>query len=70
MTTIAAPDTAATLDRLLDRAAERRTASSLVGALVAGLSVWGALQPLPATAGGCVAPAIASVAEISPATLV
>ena len=70
MTAIATPTSAGTLDRFLDRAAERRTASSLAGALIAGLSVWAMLQPLPANAGGCVAPMIASVADISPATLV
>ena len=68
MTTIAAQTP--TLDRFLDWAAERRTATSLAGALIAGFSVWGAIQPLPATAGGCVAPMIASAAEIAPAQLV
>ena len=68
MTAIAAP--APALDRLLDWAAERRNVSSAVAALVVGVSVWGALQPLPATAGGCAAPMIASVADISPASLV
>ena len=69
MTAIATP-AAPTLDRFLDWAAERRTASSLAGALIAGVSVWGMLQPMPATAGGCVAPMIADVGDISPALLV
>ena len=60
---------APTLDRFLDWAAERRTASSLAGALIAGLSVWSVLQPVPASA-SCAAPMIASVAAIDPAVLV
>lgn len=68
-TASAAPATPA-LDRFLDWAAERRTAASVAGALIAGLSVWALLQPLPAHAGGCAAPTIASVDQISPAALV
>ena len=64
------PTPAPTIDRFLDWAALRPNTSSLVAALVVGFTLWGALQPLPATAGGCAAPVIASVADISPATLV
>lgn len=67
MTAIAAPTP--TLDRFLDWAAQRRTASSLAGALVAGLSVWGMLQPVPASA-GCAAPTIAGIEAIDPSVLV
>lgn len=62
------PSADAAVDRMLDWAAHRRTRVSAAVALVVGLSVWGALQPVHAA--GCAAPVIASAQAISPAVLV
>ena len=70
MTAIAQrPSSAGRADRFLDWAAQRPMLSSIAGAALMGVAVWTALQPLPAAA-GCVAPAVASIETISPATLV
>ena len=69
MTAIAQRPASGLADRFLDWAAQRPNVSSLAGAAIVGLSVWTALQPVPATA-GCVAPMIASVEAISPVVLV